>query len=255
MLRVVFNQGWMAAANGVMSREINLEQLMGVPEWYIDVGTVALFLVWFSVGTLLFKTEKQRAYVIAVLNAIISIVIGVYVCHVELGWDFSKGDWMLKETVASRFSVRFFRAVQVLDVVLGLVFYPSQLYILTTWIHHTAYTLLCNWMLQRDVSILFAICLIEEVPTLIMSLGRLANSLRSDLGFGATYCVLRIALHTFLCYNVFTIETEDDRIAIVRFNFALTWCLHVNWFVAWIQQQIRLWKQNRSSRAQKVSSD
>ena len=33
---------------------------------------------------------------------------------------------------------------------------------------------------------------------------------------------------------------EDDRLAVIRFNFGLTWCLHAHWFYGWIAQQRRL---------------
>jgi hypothetical protein len=149
--------------------------------------------------------------------------------------------------------VRFFRVVQILDIVVGLVHYRSQLTLLTTWIHHSCYTLLCNWMLKRQISVLFGICFLEELPTLIMAIGRIDKRLRSDGWFGLTYFVFRVGMHTLLTYNVVMYSGSDDRIGVVRFNFLLTWCLHVNWFIDWIKQQLRLRKEH--SKSAKMSQD
>ena len=73
-----------------------------------------------------------------------------------------------------------------------------ELHVVTSVIHHTAYMLLCNWMLRVRASIMFSVCLLEELPTFIMACGRLNKDLRSDHFFGATYFLLRVLLHTFL---------------------------------------------------------
>lgn len=110
-------------------------------------------------------------------------------------------------------------------------------------------------MLTRHVSVLFSICLLEEIPTLIMALGRVHKSLRSDMLFGLTYGLLRVGLHTILVYNTVTYSGGDDRIYVIQFNFGLTWCLHANWFVAWIRQQMRLRREASSKELKKYPSN
>jgi len=180
---------------------------------------------------------------------------------------------MLMETNLSRFLVHFFRAQAVLDLVWGFVFYrcarsrimqprlPAharsllrlcvrgsaltravrrcrrELHVVTSVIHHTAYMLLCNWMLRVRASIMFSVCLLEELPTFIMACGRLSKDLRSDHFFGATYFLLRVLLHTFLLAGLLMWRGNDPRMPVVKLNLALTWCLHTHWFYAWIRQQ------------------
>jgi len=44
---------------------------------------------------------------------------------------------------------------------------------LTSVVHHVSYAILCTWMLRVKASLLFSICLLEELPTFIMACGRL----------------------------------------------------------------------------------
>jgi len=219
---------------------VDLERSLGVPEWVMDAVFVTAILSWYFTAQLFLKTENQRAYIISTLNCVVSIVVGLHTCNDVVHWSMAVDQRSLTETPITRLTVRFFRMVQILDVAVGLAYYPTQLFLLTTWIHHTCYTLLCSWMLNRNVSVLFSICLLEELPTLIMALGRLHKGLRSDLWFGITYGILRVGMHTLLVYNTVTYSGTDDRIYVIQFNFALTWCLHVNWFVAWMRQQARI---------------
>jgi hypothetical protein len=232
---------------------VEVSEYVGWPTWTIELCLSVIILTWYGVGCLMYKTEKQRAYIISVLNAALSFVAGVYICHYQADWNLSITEKVMRETTLSRFMVRFFRVVQVLDILVGLVHYRSQLTLLTTWIHHGCYTLLCNWMLKRHISVLFGICFLEELPTLIMAVGRLERRLRSDGGFGITYFALRVGMHTLLTYNVVMYNGGDDRIGVIRFNFLLTWCLHVNWFISWIKQQVRL--RRELGKSTKMSSD
>ena len=167
------------------------------------------------------------------ISASLCSVIGIYVCHVELEWDIFHLSWnqtaLLTESTVTRLTVRFFIVSNIADICIGLIEYPSQakyqynfliilhflilfafqLFILTTWIHHGAYVLLCCWMLKSRqdklklpfihsrisslflqvylvsmvtkmqilptqicrCSILFGICLLEEIPTAIIAYG------------------------------------------------------------------------------------
>jgi hypothetical protein len=66
------------------------------------------------------------------------------------------------------------------------------------------------------------------------------------MGFGCTYGLLRVLLHTFLCYTVFAYPEPDERLLTMRFNFGLTWSLHTYWFYGWVQQQRRMLREKRS---------
>jgi hypothetical protein len=131
-----------------------------------------------------------------------------------------------------------------MDLFLGVLFYREHLYLLTSWIHHIAYFVLCTWVLgTRKWCPLFAVCCLEELPTLVMAAGRLDAAWRSDLVFGVTYFATRICLHAFLVQQAFAFEesfADIPAFLVIRFNFALTMCLHGYWFHCFARQQVRL---------------
>mmetsp|Transcript_2386 Transcript_2386/g.3803 ORF Transcript_2386/g.3803 Transcript_2386/m.3803 type:complete len:141 (+) Transcript_2386:2321-2743(+) len=111
---------------------------------------------------------------------------------------------------------------------------------LTSVVHHISYAILCTWMLRVKASLLFSICLLEELPTFIMACGRLNKDLRNDVFFGCTYFAFRVVLHTVLAVGLVMWKSSDERLGVVKFNVALTWCLHTHWFYSWMSQQQRL---------------
>ena len=89
-----------------------------------------------------------------------------------MNWDIFHFSWkqhlFIAESEVTRLTTRFFLVSNICDVVIGLLQYPSQvsdfgiysvyssqalirahqLFVLTTWVHHGAYILLCCWMLK-----------------------------------------------------------------------------------------------------------
>ena len=177
---------------------------------YLTVAVTVLFVVCSATCSLVGMDRetqvKKRAWIITTFASGLCFLLSVYGCHTQpISWDFRLRPALLAETGLSRTVVRFFRVQAALDLVLGVIFYRTQLYFLTSVVHHIAYFLLCNWMLANNCSLLFLICCLEELPTFIMALGRLDTSWRMDVPFGVTYGVLRVALHSFLCYTVLVI--------------------------------------------------
>jgi len=165
----------------------------------------------------------------------------------ELGWDFHFREKLAECSGTSRYVTVWFRIVCVLDILLGLVFYSEHLHPLTSWFHHFAYFLLCNWLVDigEGYCVFFTICCLEELPTFILALGSIWKSLRSDFWFGITFFILRICLHTYLTFQAFTSASDDPRMNIVKFNFGLTMSLHAHWFYSYVNQQIRLYKERK----------
>ena len=174
---------------------------------YLAVSLTVLFAVCSAACSLMGMDRethvKKRAWIITTFSSGLCFMLSLYACNTPpIFWDFRLRTALMGETSLSRLVVHFFRAQAALDLILGVIFYRKQLYFLTSVVHHIAYFLLCNWMLANSCSLLFVICCLEELPTLVMALGRLNTAWRMDMPFGATYGVLRVALHTYLCYSV-----------------------------------------------------
>jgi hypothetical protein len=55
-------------------------------------------------------------------------------------------------------------------------------------------------------------------------------------------CAVLVGTTTDMLMLYQTYPEKDDRLAVIRFNFGLTWCLHAHWFYGWVLQQHRLRK-------------
>ena len=167
-----------------------VEELLG--KWLADESVLVVYLASFV--TLLFcagafalwmlgfdRTEqmKKRAWIITLFSAVSCFLTSLYACNEPpVGWDFRLSPALMGETNLTRFVVHFFRVQAVLDLGLGVLFYRPELKLLTSVVHHIAYTLLCTWMLANRCSLMFIICCLEELPTGILALGRINKAWR-----------------------------------------------------------------------------
>ncbi len=131
-----------------------------------------------------------------------------------------------------------FAVVNILDLVLGLIFYRSQLTLMTTYIHHSLYTWLMFFLVTGNglfvstptpFSVAFIWCLIEELPTFLLAFGSLFPSLRSDLLFGGTFFFLRLVYHSVLCLVMARMGAYTPILVL----YGLTFLMHVVWFQTW----------------------
>lgn len=134
----------------------------------------------------------------------------------------------------------WFGLANIIDIFFGLIFYRKYLGILTAYIHHSVYV----WIMifgvtghggiatSRPFAPAFALATIEEIPTFILALGSIYPSLRTDIGFGLSFFILRIVYHFgLLAYSVYS--GCDLPVIII---YSLTAALHVNWFTTWISK-------------------
>eukprot|EP00191_Tetraselmis_sp_GSL018_P007860 CAMPEP_0177600150 /NCGR_PEP_ID=MMETSP0419_2-20121207/13442_1 /TAXON_ID=582737 /ORGANISM="Tetraselmis sp., Strain GSL018" /LENGTH=179 /DNA_ID=CAMNT_0019093069 /DNA_START=40 /DNA_END=576 /DNA_ORIENTATION=- len=153
-------------------------QYLGDPELETDTVLTLALVTYFLVVVFVFrvKTEKQKAWILTALSASSSFVFfffNMYFAGVQnLPVDVS----ILKDTPFSRFSSRYFRVTLLVDLLLGVVFYPNQLNLLTSWFHHLAYFFLMNWAIKEQVTLCFSLFLVEELPTFLLALGSISKN-------------------------------------------------------------------------------
>jgi hypothetical protein len=71
---------------------------------------------------------------------------------------------------------------------------------------------------------------LEELPTLILGVGSIVPALRSDMGFGASFFVLRIVYHGFLMSQSLYVRVDPIQSGL----FGLTMIMHFFWFKGWV---------------------
>ena len=120
------------------------------------------------------------------------------------------------------------------DFILGILQYPEFMDIVTGWIHHSLYLVMVFYIIQWEKAGLFAIAGIQEVPTLILAVGRLYKPLRQDLLFGFTFFCTRLVFHFWYGYLVYSAWPEETAFWMVPL---IVVPMHLYWFGKWVRQQ------------------
>ncbi|KAK3822641.1 MAG: hypothetical protein J3Q66DRAFT_437125 [Benniella sp.] len=141
----------------------------------------------------------------------------------------------------SQVTVIFFAGYLILDMVCGFLHYRERVSLLAGWFHHSMYTGICYYTLVNGESHTFASFMIIEVPTFLLGLGFIHKSLRSDRLFGATFVLFRILWDFALTHEVIMNQPETQTFTKVILIFKSV--MNFKFFIDWVKQQIRLWKQ------------
>ena len=208
----------------------------------------SILLAFFFLGKIFVTEQKRFAWLISLLNSFVMMILGFVYLSVKIPvFDglFSWGDDAVAifHEQTSNFTALtclWFAIANIIDLVLGSIYYRKQLGVLTAYIHHSAFIwimLACTtgngiFMTMRPFSGTFAVCLIEELPTFLLALGSIFPACRSDYGFGLSFFALRILYHAYFMSFAFK-SWVDPPILIL---FVGTFSLHFFWFKTWINK-------------------
>eukprot|EP01057_Protomagalhaensia_wolfi_P000245 Protomagalhaensia_wolfi_Nauph_80__244@NODE_1139_length_1703_cov_44_954327_g869_i0_p1_GENE_NODE_1139_length_1703_cov_44_954327_g869_i0NODE_1139_length_1703_cov_44_954327_g869_i0_p1_ORF_typecomplete_len316_score66_63TRAM_LAG1_CLN8/PF03798_16/1e04TRAM_LAG1_CLN8/PF03798_16/2_2e05DUF4131/PF13567_6/5DUF4131/PF13567_6/7_6DUF2621/PF11084_8/0_84DUF2621/PF11084_8/2_7e03_NODE_1139_length_1703_cov_44_954327_g869_i05271474 len=223
--------------------------------YLIRFWPVILFAVTFLGGGFFFfrvladpGDDKRRAWVPSLLSSSF-----MFACCAPLfcKWAFyeapteglagaanrlTEADWFSDSAIV------FFNTFLWFDMIVSGIFFPSHMELLAGWIHHIVYVCLCSnalyWKWTKGFSIMF----IEELPTLLLALGRCYPMFQTELGFGVTFAVLRLGLHTFISI-VATIYCRHTSFLWLAAWLALV--VHLWWFTGWLSRQGKLMREQR----------
>lgn len=220
-------------------------------EGEVQLAVVLFSLIWICIGTcsayFLSNQKRRLGWVISLVNSFVLMVIGVMYLIVKVPtfqnffWFGDNGRVVFHalDNVSVLVSI-WFALANFFDIVFGLLFYREHLDPLTAYVHHAVYI----WILLTGMTgnggfahfTPFAAgpvyMFIEEVPTFMLALGAVFPAWRTDIGFGATFLLLRLVYHAYmLCYSVYL---GVD--AVIPTMYVLTMMLHVFWFHTWVRK-------------------
>lgn len=152
-------------------------------------------------------SEKQRAYIMSIKAASTLFLLSLYYNYRYISadmtehtylQDFTDGDFFLLQ-IGTLHLVSYF----IMDCSIGYFNYHKFLCGLSGYAHHIIYGVLgligaANIRWLGPYYILF---LIEELPTIILSIGNYNRTLRRDKSFGFFFFMTRICYHTFLTWR------------------------------------------------------
>ena len=128
----------------------------------------------------------------------------------------------------------FYILYMILDLGIGFIFYRNEMDLMTGWLHHIYYIMFFVHVLRKDIAFMTNLIFLEEIPTLIMSIGKVIPYLRNDLLFGLSFLFTRIVYHSYLIYKV--LKCNICYYLSVPLLIALG--MHFYWFYKWCNNYI-----------------
>lgn len=180
------------------------------------------YAYYISIKTLLKleNDEQKRAFLLTLKDSIILTLCGIL---------YTIG--LLSTEEAQLKIIVLFQAHLVSDLLIGYFeYYPRMLGIEGVY-HHIVYivgnVLAYYRPADREVFLLY---LIEEIPTFIRAFGTIKPEYRSDLAFGLTMGLFRVAFHAYMWAMYFT----DTSVWVTTILSFMALCIHAHWFWAWL---------------------
>jgi len=139
-------------------------------------------------------------------------------------------------------ATRFFQSYLVVDLAMGLVYYRSQVGLLTGWIHHTMYIGIVEFAIRRSWTHIFCLCAAMEVPTFFLGFMTLHPALRSNIAFGVAFFLTRILFHVVIGVSYFLHDNRTQTIGgsyMPSVLLAIIFPLHAMWFYGCIMGFVR----------------
>lgn len=195
----------------------------------VTVASCAFIYAFFCLLELKVHTQKAKSWIVMLLSSSILSFFGCrayYLTESTQSWDFNH---IYGEDFISRCVVLFFASSNVMDLILGTLYYPSQLDPLTSIFHHIFYVTFMLILLQHHYSRGFLLCFVMEVPTGLLALGSVWQQYRTDIGFGVTFLITRVMFNLYLAYRLYSLSPEG----MIWRVCASVLCMHLFWFYKW----------------------
>jgi len=206
-----------------------------------------LFANMLACGVLYFMLRLtkmgNRAWYLTVYSSGVASSFGIY--FAQQAYNNGIYSTMTTETEWSMYACIFFIAYCAMDLVIGSFEYDEAIDYKDGYVHHFFFIILLGWLLSSGLTGLFAIALIEEVPTVILSMARVAMSEKTPFAFGLTFFILRISYHCYLTYAVIEYSTVAFVIGVILMRS------HVKWFHRWLSGHLK--KKGRMPLSMKVA--
>lgn len=213
------------------------------------IHTCSLFILWFCVSLFLFPDDSKRmSWAVSLLNSLVMSVASVFYMYMKLPAGF----FMLASYRTSvfhgqdNFSATIclcFGVANVMDLLLGAIFYRDRLKVLTSLVHHPMFAFIAYYSITGNFfgwqmspfSQGFMWMMIEEIPTFLLALGSIFAFFRSDLLFGITFFLFRILFHGYGTSYAILSKTDTP----ICVFMCISMVMHVIWFKQWMDSYRR----------------
>ncbi|KAM0786864.1 hypothetical protein ACM66B_002289 [Microbotryomycetes sp. NB124-2] len=211
------------------------------------------------------QQAKKRSWILTGTAALVSSICSTPFLFdlVSSGLDVAQ---VKERSNLSRAVVMFFMAYLNMDLIIGSFYYRRNITLLTGWIHHSAYSILCIVVTRHHLTHVFAHAFIMESPTFLLALSMLVPKLRSDLAFNGLFFVTRIAWHAVLLAlywspygqtHAFGLLAQPGSPAftlIPAVGLSLAAPLHVQWFTSSVRGMLKRKRRTLAATTHSVNS-
>lgn len=199
------------------------------------------------IGVMVFKDLRRRAWTISLINSGVLSAVSIFYLVAYVAPNFPgvfrfepNEDMFHGINNAGAVFIIWFWMANLMDMVIGMIFYMEKLEILSTFIHHPVFMWMSYFSVTGDGLFCssrpfipaFTMLFIVEVPTFLLALGSVFPIMRTDMGFGVTFFLFRVAFHFYMMALAYVSGVDT----------ALFWCfvgpflLHVFWFSTWVSK-------------------
>lgn len=182
--------------------------------------------------SLIAANEKQKAYILSIKSSMTMLILGCFAVFQFIQVSYSPNEYLKSNQMLNMFAVLCFISYLICDCVIGSIEYKKHLQTLSGYTHHIAYIFINIVSLVTGKYPLYMLYMIEELPTLLLSIGRYNKKYRNDIWFGLTFFLTRILYHIFLTWYL-----RDDKIIVAISLMVLP--LHMYWFYGWCKALAR----------------
>ena len=191
-------------------------------------------------------TVKQRAYVLSIKAAVSMLLIGVFYNYkwYQAGFDLNmyKDNLTDSDHIIQKLAILSFSSYLLMDSIIGHHHYHKYMRVLSGYLHHIVYlcvNMLALWSGEYPFFLLF---MLEELPTVFLSIGSFNEKYRKNYTFGITFFLTRIVFHAFLIYKMY-----QNGSLLVATLASVVLVLHVYWFYGWVKKYLSVGKVGKSN--------
>ena len=172
----------------------------------------------------------RLGWIPALINAFVTLIISIKFVYLY-PFNYSLDYYIDIYDPLAVFAVYFFIAYMILDLILGSIFYPKHMDWLSGYVHHILYIGIFGLWLYNNMAIAACLTFFEEIPTLILSIGKINHKYRSDAIFGLSFFLIRIVYHGYLVGVILVAETLQP---VLLYPSLLAMSMHIYWFYTWL---------------------
>jgi hypothetical protein len=182
-------------------------------------------------------TIKQKAFILSIRTSLLLTLYNLYYTYIFIFKSHSNiNNYLLKlnshDQLLHKNVILFFTSYLIMDMTIGNIHYPEYMTSISGNIHHSVYIFINYLIFKLGLQNIYILFFLEELPTVLLSIGQYNQKYRHDYLFGSTFFKTRILYHIFLFYKTYGISKLSS------FLSFLVLLLHTYWFKTWVKKYL-----------------